>query len=92
MYKKGVKSAFLFVYNNISNHFRYLFWLVQGSPGGGLYRLDLTDISNGIKHEIIPDLILSDPNLGAFTVDYTNFRILVSSHEKNTVFAVSLDG
>ncbi|KAK9499086.1 hypothetical protein O3M35_003598 [Rhynocoris fuscipes] len=70
----------------------YLFWVLQGEPRGGLYRLDLADISNGIKHEVMPDLILSDPDLGAFTVDHTNFRILVSSHIKNTVISVSLDG
>ncbi|XP_014249043.1 proto-oncogene tyrosine-protein kinase ROS [Cimex lectularius] len=70
----------------------YLFWVMEGVPRGGLYRLDIADISNGIKHEVTPDLILQDPDLGAFTVDHTNFRILVSSHSKNTVLAVSLDG
>lgn len=71
---------------------RYLFWLIQGQARGGLYRLDLANISNGIKHEVIPDIILEDPNLGAFVVDHTNFCVLVPSHVKNTVFSVSLDG
>lgn len=70
----------------------YLFWVIQGIQRGGLYRLDLADISNGIKHEVTPDLILSDADLGAFTVDHTNFRILVSNHLRNTVLSVSLDG
>ncbi|XP_075227577.1 receptor protein-tyrosine kinase sevenless [Lycorma delicatula] len=67
----------------------YLFWVVRG---GGLYRLDLAEVSNGIRHETSPDLILQDPDLGAFSVDHTSFRILVPQHNKNTVLAVSLDG
>ncbi|XP_054270502.1 proto-oncogene tyrosine-protein kinase ROS isoform X2 [Macrosteles quadrilineatus] len=70
----------------------YLFWVVQGPVGGGLYRLDLADISNGVKHEVIPDQILASPHLGAFTVDHTSFRILVPNQAENTVVAVSLDG
>ncbi|XP_046671359.1 proto-oncogene tyrosine-protein kinase ROS-like [Homalodisca vitripennis] len=71
----------------------YLFWvMIQGPVGGGLYRLDLADISNGVKHEVIPDQILSSPHLGAFTVDHTSFRILVPNQLENTVVAVSLDG
>lgn len=30
--------------------------------------------------------------MGAFTVDHTNFRLLVPHHTKNTVISVSLDG
>ena len=70
----------------------YLFWVIQGTMVGGLYRLDLHDISNGVKHEVRPDIILEDPNLGAFTVDHTNFRLLVPNHSQNTVVSVSLDG
>ncbi|KAK6636659.1 hypothetical protein RUM43_010321 [Polyplax serrata] len=70
----------------------YLFWLIQGNNRGGLYRLDLANISNGIKHEVIPDLILEDPHLGAFIIDHVNFCILVPNHAKNTVYSVSLDG
>ncbi|XP_076667958.1 receptor protein-tyrosine kinase sevenless isoform X2 [Andrena cerasifolii] len=66
----------------------YLFWVTRG----GLYRLDLADISNGVKHEVQPYLILDDANLGAFTVDHTNFRLLVPHHIQNTVMSVSLDG
>lgn len=70
----------------------YLFWVIQGTTVGGLYRLDLHDISNGVKHEVRPDVIMEDPNLGAFTVDHTNFRLLVPNHSQNTVVSVSLDG
>ncbi|XP_018353318.1 PREDICTED: proto-oncogene tyrosine-protein kinase ROS isoform X2 [Trachymyrmex septentrionalis] len=66
----------------------YLFWVTKA----GLYRLDLAVISNGVKHEVRPDLILEDAHLGAFTVDHTNFRLLVPDHTKNTVISVSLDG
>ncbi|XP_061926816.1 proto-oncogene tyrosine-protein kinase ROS isoform X9 [Apis cerana] len=66
----------------------YLFWVTRG----GLYRLDLADISNGVKHEVQPYLILEDADLGAFTVDHTNFRLLVPHHIQNTVISVSLDG
>ncbi|XP_076244805.1 receptor protein-tyrosine kinase sevenless isoform X2 [Calliopsis andreniformis] len=66
----------------------YLFWVTRA----GLYRLDLADISNGVKHEVQPYLILDDIHLGAFTVDHTNFRLLVPHHSQNTVMSVSLDG
>ncbi|XP_014608086.1 PREDICTED: proto-oncogene tyrosine-protein kinase ROS isoform X1 [Polistes canadensis] len=66
----------------------YLFWVTRG----GLYRLDLADISNGVKHEVQPYLILEDAHLGAFTVDHTNFRLLVPHQTENTVMSVSLDG
>ncbi|XP_011687300.1 PREDICTED: proto-oncogene tyrosine-protein kinase ROS isoform X2 [Wasmannia auropunctata] len=66
----------------------YLFWISKA----GLYRLDLAAISNGVKHEVSPDLILEDSNLGAFTIDHMNFRLLVPHNKNNTVFSVSLDG
>ncbi|XP_066586207.1 proto-oncogene tyrosine-protein kinase ROS [Prorops nasuta] len=66
----------------------YLFWVTRD----GLYRLDLADISNGVKHEVQPYLILEDSHLGAFAVDHTNFRLLVPHHTQNTVISVSLDG
>jgi proto-oncogene tyrosine-protein kinase ROS len=80
----------------VTNYFvipcSYLFWVIRGTTVGGLYRLDLHDISNGVKHEVRPHVILEDPNLGAFTVDHTNFRLLVPNHSHNTVVSVSLDG
>lgn len=65
---------------------------MDGPSRPGLYRLDLADISNGIKHDIQPDIILEQPNLGAFTVDHTKFHLLVPDHTKKTVFSVSFDG
>lgn len=59
---------------------------------GGLYRLDLADISNGVRHEAPPELIVRDAHLGSFTVDHADFRLLVAHLRRNTVLAVSLDG
>uniref|UniRef100_A0A182FIV3 Fibronectin type-III domain-containing protein n=1 Tax=Anopheles albimanus TaxID=7167 RepID=A0A182FIV3_ANOAL len=57
----------------------------------GLFRLDLGDISNGVRHEIRPLQMVSGPHLGAFAIDHTNFRVLVADQRANTVLAVSLD-
>ncbi|CAH0553544.1 unnamed protein product [Brassicogethes aeneus] len=70
----------------------FLFWAIQDEVKGGLYKLDLADISNGIKHEIQPKMILSDSSLGAFLVDYSNFLLYVSYQEQNTIYKVSFDG
>lgn len=70
----------------------FLFWVIDGTSRAGLYRLDLADISNGIKHEVQPCIILKKPNLGAFTVDHTKFHLLVPDRSANTVYSVSFDG
>ncbi|XP_026748879.2 proto-oncogene tyrosine-protein kinase ROS isoform X1 [Galleria mellonella] len=70
----------------------YLFWALRGGDRGGLYRLDLANISNGVRHESPPELIVRDAHLGAFTVDHADFRLLVAHLKRNTVLAVSLDG
>ncbi|RVE41944.1 hypothetical protein evm_013412 [Chilo suppressalis] len=70
----------------------YLFWALRGGDRGGLYRLDLANISNGVRHESPPELIVRDAYLGAFTVDHADFRLLVAHLKRNTVLAVSLDG
>lgn len=71
---------------------RYLFWILNDKGKSSLYKLDLSDISNGIKHEIDPKPIFSAENLGAFIVDHTNFLLLVSNQNNKTVNSVSLDG
>uniref|UniRef100_A0A182VVI6 Tyrosine-protein kinase receptor n=1 Tax=Anopheles minimus TaxID=112268 RepID=A0A182VVI6_9DIPT len=71
----------------------YLFWVVGGTGSDtGLFRLDLGDISNGVRHEIRPLQMVSGRNLGAFTLDHANFRVLLADQGNNTVLAVSLDG
>ncbi|XP_053604338.1 proto-oncogene tyrosine-protein kinase ROS isoform X2 [Plodia interpunctella] len=70
----------------------YIFWALRGGDRDGLYRLDLASISNGVRHCAPPDLIVRDAQLGAFTVDHLDFRLLVVHLKRNTVLAVSLDG
>lgn len=65
----------------------YLFWVVRGV---GLYRLDLIDISKVINRNVSPELILDDPNLGAFLVDCNQFRIII--HAQTEIISISLDG
>ncbi|XP_059618544.1 protein sevenless isoform X2 [Phlebotomus argentipes] len=71
----------------------YLFWVITGhSMDSGLFRLDLGDISNGVKHKVKPLHMIQGQNLAPFTVDHTRFRILVPLQDENTVISVSLDG
>ncbi|XP_055536181.1 proto-oncogene tyrosine-protein kinase ROS isoform X2 [Wyeomyia smithii] len=71
----------------------YLFWVISSrTPDAGLFRLDLGDISNGVKHEIKPLQLNNHHNLGAFSIDHTSFRVLVPDQDANTVLAISLDG
>ncbi|XP_037919299.1 protein sevenless isoform X2 [Hermetia illucens] len=71
----------------------YLFWIISGYHSDtGLFRLDLRDISNGVKHNVTPDKLIEGNNLGAFVVDYAKFRVLVPLQDNNTVIAVNLDG
>ncbi|XP_031638812.1 proto-oncogene tyrosine-protein kinase ROS-like [Contarinia nasturtii] len=71
----------------------YLFWsFSSGSKSdGGLYRFDLSDVSNGVKHEIEPTRIFNQHDIGVFTIDYTNYKILAPIEELNTVISISMD-
>lgn len=71
----------------------YLFWVIPlDVVDNGLYRLDLGEISNGIKHETKPFSMIRGKNLGAFIVDHTRFRLLVPMQDENTIMSVSLNG
>lgn len=71
----------------------YLFWVIpKHFPNSGLYRLDLAEISNGVRHEGGPGRVISWEDLGAFTIEHSKFRLLVPYQDRNTVFSVSLDG
>jgi proto-oncogene tyrosine-protein kinase ROS len=71
----------------------YLFWVIPNEDvDSGLYRLDLGEISNGIKHESHPYQMIKGKNLGAFMVDHTRFHLLVPMQNENTVISVSLNG
>ncbi|KAF4521972.1 hypothetical protein B566_EDAN012521 [Ephemera danica] len=73
----------------------YIFWVTEDAHAGGgskLHRLDLAEVSNGVRHETRPETILERTRLGAFTVDHASFRLLVADPTINSVLAVSLDG
>lgn len=71
----------------------YLFWVIPDEVvDSGLYRLDLGEISNGIKHETKPFQMIKGKNLGAFIVYHTRFRLYVPMQSDNTIVSVSLNG
>lgn len=70
-----------------------MFWIMKNTRNNdGLYRLDLAEPSNGVRHETIPELIIDNSTIGAFTIDYSGFRLLIADEKQNTILAVSLDG
>lgn len=69
--------------------YRFLFYTIEKK---GLYRIDLQDVSNGVKYEIQPLLIYDKSDTKAFTIDYVHFKILLVSETDNNVYAVHLDG
>lgn len=73
---------------------RYLFWSLSGESktDGGLFRLDLSDVSNGVKHEIEPTMIFDRDKVGVFIIDYIHYKILVPIEELNTVMSMDLNG
>ena len=77
---------------------RYLFWIVnEDSKRGGLYRVDLADLSNGplsVSEESGPKIqrIFHHRHMGAFKVDYSNSRVFLINPEDETVIAISFNG
>lgn len=76
------------------NNFRYLFWSLSGESknDGGLFRMDLSDVSNGVKHETAPTLIFNLDKVGVFAIDYIHYKILVPIEGLNTVMSMDLNG
>lgn len=71
----------------------YLYWVITGrSMDSGLYRLDLADISNGVKHKGKPVHIHLSSNPGAFVIDHRLSKVFVPLQDNNTVVSVSFDG
>lgn len=73
----------------------YFFWVIpeQYYTEGGLYRIDIGDITNGVKsHEIKPYVMIKSNHLGAFTVDHSRFRLSVTNQSENTIYSVGLNG
>lgn len=54
--------------------------------------MDLSDVSNGVKHEIEPTLIFNHYAIGVFIIDYVHYKILVPIQELNTVVSMDLNG
>lgn len=72
--------------------FSYLFWSLNERSDGGIFRLDLGDVSNGVKHEIIPKSVFDKATVGVFTIDYVHYKLLVPLEESNSVKSVDLNG
>lgn len=72
--------------------FSYLFWSMNGNLENEIFRLDLADISNGVKHEIIPFSVLKSSSLGPFTIDYVNFKLLVPLLNESRIISLDLAG
>lgn len=66
--------------------------MTSGSSEAGLFRVDLFDVENGIIGQYKQSQIIKRDKLGAFTVEHTRFRLLVTYQDENTIYAVSLDG
>jgi hypothetical protein len=66
------------------------------SGGGGLFKLDLVAENNyplgGGGSSSVAQIVREDNELGPFTLDVANYRILVVHKGRNTVLSVSLDG
>lgn len=70
-----------------------MFWIMENTRNNdGLYRLDLNALSNGIRHDTAPELIIDNSTIGAFTIDYSGFRLLIADEKQNTILEVTLDG
>lgn len=71
----------------------YLYWVVTGNTAeSGLYRLDLGDVSNGVKHKVKPYHMRLGSNPGAFVIDHRLSKVLVPLQDANTVVSVAFDG
>lgn len=54
--------------------------------------MDVSDISNGIKHEDKIKMILNEMELGAFTFERQNYNILISYQYMNTIMSMTIEG
>ncbi|XP_059481438.1 proto-oncogene tyrosine-protein kinase ROS isoform X2 [Neocloeon triangulifer] len=71
----------------------YIFWIKSNAQNeDSLYRLDLAEPSNGVKHGTKPEVIIENTMIGAYTIDHTGLRLFVADEKQNTIFSVSLDG
>lgn len=67
-----------------------LYWVITGfTPESGLYRLDLADISNGVKHKGKHIYLPSNP--GAFAIQHRQSKVIVALQANNTFVSVGYD-
>uniref|UniRef100_T1IRG8 receptor protein-tyrosine kinase n=1 Tax=Strigamia maritima TaxID=126957 RepID=T1IRG8_STRMM len=59
---------------------------------GGLYKVDLADLTSGPLTLTDAKLIFTEENLLSFTADFSSLQLLLPMETKNTVVAISLDG
>lgn len=59
---------------------------------GGLFRLDLSVVSNGVKHEIAAKRIFNETGVGVFAIDYAHYKIVIPIERLNTVISIDLNG
>lgn len=64
----------------------------ESESDGGIFRLDLSDVSNGVKHEINPTLIFDSDLVGVFAIDYIHYKLIVPIEKQNTVKSMDLNG
>lgn len=71
----------------------YLFWSIRGtSDESGLFRLDLSVVSNGVRREVTPFTVKKGPNIGAFTIDYAQFSLFIPIESDNAMIQIDFDG
>lgn len=52
----------------------------------------MSDVSNGVKHEINPKSIFNEDRVGVFTIDYVHYKLLLPIESLNTVKSLNLNG
>lgn len=71
----------------------YLFWSIDGtSDDSGLFRVDLSFVSNGVPREIKPFVVMAASNISAFTIDYAQFSLFIPNKTMNTIYQIDFDG
>lgn len=71
----------------------YLFWSINGTSNeSGIFRLDLSAVSNGVRREMKPYSVVKGPTMGPFTIDYAQFSLFIPIESKNTIHQIDFDG
>lgn len=91
---EGRKRLLLFINVKLSSIFslRYLYWVIQGIPDGGIYQVDLADLGKVLLHQRDSNRLVLNYRLSAFMVDYKKFSVLYPDEMKNAMMSLSLYG